>query len=358
MRRRGIWIASVIVILGFERLAGFAAPALRHYWVVPLPHLPSAPSAYQTLADLRPVTFTMTVNWSKIRVTSTAEQLTSNPMFWRNMHFDDWDRLPFEIRALALGRMMERHRRAAAGPSEWSELDAADWDMVPQPLRAVLFPEMIEHWADTYGLTRIYYLDPDRVLATLNAVMMAESWFEHRGINVNKWGNRDLGLGGCSDRCRRILGEMAAAGDLDFALTDDDFFNPWHATRALVVWFGLELIRAEGEIALAVRAYHRGFDAASSGEGVEYLANVERLRLRYFDAQNQSQTWRSLRAWAAESTAPALPPEGRGILTDLQTVPAASKPDYGSQGAEKRRAGAPGRRDQGLHQAFLSGRSD
>jgi len=315
MKRREFWIAALIAILGFERLAGFAAPALHHYWVVPLPRLPGAPSAYQTFADLRPVSFTMTVNWSKVRVTSTADQLTSNPTFWRNMHFDDWDRLPDEIRTVALGRMVERYRQTAAGPSVWSRLDAAYWDRVPQPLRAVLFPEMIEYWADTYGLTRIYYLDPDRTLATLNAVMMAESWFEHRGINVNEWGNRDLGLGGCSDRCRRILRDMAVAGDLDFALTDDDFFNPWHATRALVVWFGLELIRAEGQLALATRAYHRGFDAASSGEGVEYLANVERLRRRYFGAQNQSETWTALRAWADVSApAPLVPDLGAACI--------------------------------------------
>ena len=301
--RRHVWIATIVIVLGFERLAGFAAPALRHYLNVPLPRIPTAPSAYQTLADLQPVDFTMTVNWSKVRVTSTAEQLASNPMFWRNMHFDDWDRVPRETRALALSRMMERYRPAVSGPATWSRLEAADWDMVPQPLRAVLFPRMIEHWANTYGLTHIYYLDPDRVIATLNAVMMAESWFEHRGININQWGNRDLGLGGCSDRCRRILGEMASEGDLDFALTDEDYFNPWHATRALVVWFGLELIRSDGNLALAVRAYHRGFEAASAGEGAEYLANVKRLRLRYFGGQVESDTWLRLRTWAEQSAA-------------------------------------------------------
>jgi len=307
LRHQRVWIAAVVIVLGFERLAGLAAPALRHYLVVPLPHVPAAPSPYQTFADLRPVTFTMTVNWSKVPVASTAEQLTSNPLFWRNMHFDDWDRLPPDIRRLALDRMTERHRRAGAGPAVWSRLDAWHWDMVPQPLRAVLFPQMIRYWANSYGLTRIYHLDPERVVATLNAVMMAESWFEHRGINVNPWGNRDLGLGGCSNRCRRILGDMAEAGDLDFALGDDDYFNPWHATRALVVWFGLELIRAEGDLSLAIRAYHRGFETASSSrdEGAEYLANVLRLRDRYFGPQVESPTWQALRVWAAESSRPA-----------------------------------------------------
>ena len=311
-QRSGAWIAAVIVILGLARLVGFAAPALQHYLEAPFPRVPVPRSAYQTLADLRPVHFTMTINWSKVQVRSATEQLISNPMYWRNMHFDDWDRLPAEVQAVALERMVERYRHAAAGPAVWSQLDAAYWDMVPQPLRAVLFPRMIAHWARTYGLTRIYQLDPDEVIATLNAVMMAESWFEHRGININQWGNRDLGLGGCSDRCRRILAEMAEGGDLDFALTDEDYFTPWHATRALVVWFGLELVRADGNLPLAIRAYHRGFATAagSADEGAEYLANVLRLRRLYFSHRVESKTWLALRAWAAESAAAAafIPP--------------------------------------------------
>lgn len=302
-KRRAVWvrrtaITVAILVLGIARMIGFAAPALRPYWDVPPPQAPTALSPYELLVDLRPVSFTMTVNWNKVRLTSTAEHLASNPMFWRNMHFDDWDRLPADIRHTALSRMTARHRRVAAGPAVWSHLSAADWDLVPQPLRAVLFPRMIEHWANAYGLTAIYHLNPEQVTDTLNAIMMAESWFEHRGINVNQWGNRDLGLGGCSNRCRRILAEMADAGDLDFALSEDDYFNPWHATRALVVWFGLELIRSDGHIDLAVRAYHRGFEAASAGEGHEYLSNVNRLRGLYFAADVESPTWLTLQSWA------------------------------------------------------------
>ena len=307
-RRSGVWIAALIAMFGLARLVGFAEPALQHYLQAPPPRVPAPRSAYKTLVDLRPVHFTMTINWSKVKVTSTAEQLVSNPMYWRNMYFDDWDRLPAEVRASALERMVERYRHAAAGPAAWSQLDAAYWDMVPQPLRAVLFPQMIEYWANTYGLTNIYHLDPGDVIATLNAVMMAESWFEHRGININEWGNRDLGLGGCSDRCRRVLAEMAEAGDVDFAFTDEDYFNPWHATRALVVWFGLELIRADGDLSLATRAYHRGFETAagSSDEGAEYLANVLRLRRLYFDTRVESTTWLALRRWADQSAIPAI----------------------------------------------------
>jgi hypothetical protein len=299
-RLRRAVIEGVAIVAAMAGLFG-SAPAVAWLGSAPLPAAAAAPSAYETLIDLRPVTFTMTVDWVKVPVTSSIEELASNPMFWRSMHFDDWDRLPSEVRDRALPRMMERYSAVVADPGWWPLLGAADWDMVPQPVRAVLFPRMIEHWADVYGLTRIRGVNPGLMVTTLNAVMMAESWFEHRGINVNEWGNRDLGLGGCSDRCRRVLGEMAEAGHLDFSLAEEDYFNPWHSTRALVVWFGLELARANCNLDLAVRAYHRGFETAVDGEGVEYLTTVKRLRRRYFGDESPSPTLQTLRGWSSRA---------------------------------------------------------
>ncbi len=103
---------------------------------------------------------------------------------------------------------------------------------------------------------------------------------------------------------------MAERGVLDFSFTDDDYFNPWHATRAAVVWFGLELARARGDVPLAIRAYHRGFEAAHAGEGAAYLENVLRVRERYFASSLKSPTWRALRGWAWPS-APV--PAGRDV---------------------------------------------
>lgn len=287
----------LVVLLGLARVAGFAAPAVEYYVHVPVPLAPAGPSPYESVVNLRPLSFTLTANWTKVRLMTTEEEFTSNPLFWRNMHFDDWDRLPEETRNVALARMLDAHRDIALNRSAWQRMSAEEWDLVPQPLRAVIYPGMIAAWADAYGLTAIYGLERAHVLNTLNAVMMAESWFEHRGVNVNAWGNRDLGLGGCSDRCRRVLAEMAAADRLDFSLVEADYFNPWHATRALVVWFGLELVRAEGKLELATAAYHRGFGAASDERGQAYLQNVIRLRRTYFDGWNTSPTWRTLRAW-------------------------------------------------------------
>lgn len=326
-------VTILIAFLGFARVAGFAAPAVQYFVDVPAPAAPPGLLPYETVANLRPIEVTLTINWAKVRVPGTAEEFTSNPFYWRNMHFDDWDRLPEAIRNVALGRLLATSRHTAAGPAVWARLTAEDWDLVPQPLRAVVYPQMLAHWADVYGLTSLDALDPGDVLRTLSAVMMAESWFEHRGVNVNEWGNRDLGLGGCSDRCRRVLGEMGAKGDLDFVLAEDDYFNPWHATRALVVWFGLELARADGDLDVAVSAYHRGFRQAFDEKGQAYWRNVIRLRRTYFEGWNPSPTWRALRAWVSAGRVPTQAPVSR---TSLPGSTLAARPDPGGAAASTR----------------------
>jgi hypothetical protein len=290
---------AAIVTIAIAVFGSSVSPAVPPDWDGPRTPDALAPSIYETIIDGRPVSFTLTVNWHKVGLTSTMERLSSDPFLWRNMHFDDWDRVPPALRGGALDGMLSRYAGALGGPDVWAQLTAADWDVVPQPVRAVVFPRMAAHWARVYGLTNIYALSPDLVVDTLASVMMAESWFEHRGVNVNAWGNRDIGLGGCSDHCRRTLAAMATSGDLDFSLTEEDYFNPWHATRAMVVWFGLELVRAGGDLDLAIRAYHRGFPSAMDAKGDAYLANVQRLRTRYFRGSIASPTWRTVQAWAA-----------------------------------------------------------
>ena len=298
-RHHGARLVAAIVTIAVAVLGSSVAPAVEPAWDGPRTPDALAPSIYETIIDGRPVSFTLTVNWHKVALTAPMERLSSDPFLWRNMHFDDWDRVPPALRAGALDRMLARYTGALAGPDVWAQLTAADWDGVPQPVRAVVFPRMAAHWARVYGLTNIYALSPDLVIDTLSAVMMAESWFEHRGVNVNAWGNRDIGLGGCSDHCRRTLARMGAAGDVDFILLDEDYVNPWHSTRALVVWFGLELVRVNGDLDLAIRAYHRGFASAMDLKGDAYLATVLRLRRKYFRGSIASPTWRAVQAWAA-----------------------------------------------------------
>lgn len=298
-RRRKRFVGATLMAVIGAVLGTFASLAavdrrLTGDPVTPPPGLP----VLETLLDLRPVSVTMLVAWEKVRTSTTVERLTSDPLLWRNMHFGDWDPLPQEYRSAALARMRARYAPAVNGPAVWSGMGAHHWDQVPPPIRMVVFPLMAEYWTAVYGVGQEFDLHPQLVADTVSAILMAESWFDHRAFFENEWGNRDMGLGQCSDRCRRELAEMAGEGLLDFEFADEDYYNPWHATRAAAVWFGLELQRAEGDLELAIRAYHRGFRAASRGEGADYLTNVERLRSAYISGEIASPTWRALRWWA------------------------------------------------------------
>jgi hypothetical protein len=87
---------------------------------------------------------------------------------------------------------------------------------------------------------------------------------------------------------------MALTGMIRFAPSENDYFNPWVATRVATVWFKRELIRADGDVELAIRAYHRGIDAAMDKKGDVYLAGVLRLREQYVRGQTASASWRFL----------------------------------------------------------------
>ena len=279
--------------------AAVAYAATIHVLAAERPPLPPRLLAQRLPADAQLIALTLTRNWKKVTVERSIGEVTWRPSIWREMHFDDWDRLPADIRRRGLTRMRYRFASVAAGPIAWSTMDAADWDAVPQPIRMVVFPLLIEYWVDEHGTGRDFCLPSDLLVDTVSAIVMAESWFEHRADVVNQWGNRDMGLGQCSNRCRRDLGEMADAGLIDFKLGDEDYLNPWYSTWAAVVWFGLELARAGGDVDLAIRAYHRGFEAAAKGDGEEYLNNVQRLRRKYFGQKpERSPTWQQLAAWA------------------------------------------------------------
>ena len=147
---------------------------------------------------------------------------------------------------------------------------------------------------------------------TIGAIIMAESWFEHRAFNENPYGNRDLGLAQCSDHCRRAIAVMAAAGELQFSPTEADYLDPRIGSYIATVWFERELRRAEGDMSLAIRAYHRGLDAAMDEKGDVYLAKVEQLRDRYIRTQRTSPSWAYLTARiAAADRGRAYPRLGR-----------------------------------------------
>lgn len=224
------------------------------------------------------------------------------------MHFGDWDTVPRDVRESALATMIGVYAPVFEGPFTWQRMTASDWDRVPQPIRAMAYLRMIWYWARVEAVGVEYGLAPRRLAHTIGAIVMTESWFEHRAVNENQWGNRDLGLAQCSDHCRETLAVMAQNGEVAFVPSEAEYFNPWIATRVATVWFERELHRADGDVELAIRAYHRGLDNAMDEKGDEYLARVLRLRERYVRTQGPSPTWRFVAGQVARLPASGVSP--------------------------------------------------
>jgi hypothetical protein len=259
-----------------------------------VPHV--APlSIYDVFVDSTPVTTTFTAAWQKVTATVTADALRNDPTTWRMMHFDDWDAVPTPLREQALENMWMKHTHLIQSPRSWDRMEAADWDLIPQPIRAMAFMQMMRYWSGHYQTGSDFELARRLVTDTMNAIVMVESWFEHRAVSTSRSGNHDLGLGQTSDGARRSLGRLHADGVIDFAPEHDaDYFNPWIATRAVALWFGLMLEENNGDLDAAVRAYHRGTPLARAGAGDAYAANVDTKRRQFMRNDGSSPTWHFL----------------------------------------------------------------
>jgi hypothetical protein len=166
-------------------------------------------------------------------------------------------------------------------PDKWDAMSAADWDDVPQPMRTLAYRQMMAYWAGYYDVGRVYGIPRRLVSNMLSAIVMSESWFDHRAVGTNRDGSRDIGLGGASEYARYRLRELYDQGFVDVRLEEEMYDNPWMSTRFVALWMSLMLDEAGGDLNLAVRAYHRGIADANDQFGTVYSTTVRR-RLSVF----------------------------------------------------------------------------